>query len=377
MTRLELETHGILVQTLSVGGAGPTVVVKDCIDVAGYPTRCGSRIFAEAAPAIRHASVVVALLEAGCRILGKANMHELAYGVTGVNSWTGTPPNPRYGGRVPGGSSSGSAVAVAAGRADFALGTDTGGSIRLPAVCCGVYGLKPTFGRIPRDGAYPTETSLDCIGPIARDVATLERAMSIIAPRYQACPPPTTVRLGVVAAEVDPEVASAVKAALSLSGFELRSVELPTLEAAYEAGFTIMAAEMFSSFGRYCGSGLLGADVEARLQAAARVTVAQRGAAEAVRTRFAREVDAALTQADALALATLPAVPPMLEQAGDARMTLRLTTLVRPFNLSGHPALTIPLETAHGNPAGLQLVGPMQADEPLCAIATCLTKALQ
>ncbi len=134
----------IFVQRLALGGGGPRVGIKDSIDIAGCATRMGSACLADAPPAPRHAAVVQALLEAGCRIVGKTNMHELAYGVTGINRWSGTPVNPRAPDRVPGGSSSGSAVAVAAGVADFTLGNDTGGSIRIPAACCGVYGLKPT-----------------------------------------------------------------------------------------------------------------------------------------------------------------------------------------------------------------------------------------
>jgi hypothetical protein len=145
----------IIIQAMSLGGDGLRVAVKDSLDIAGYPTRGGSAALADAPPAARHADVVQAVLDAGCRIIGKANMHELAYGVTGVNRWTGTPANPLHPGHIPGGSSSGSAAAVAAGLCDFALGTDTGGSIRTPAACCGVFGLKPTFGRVSRQGAWP------------------------------------------------------------------------------------------------------------------------------------------------------------------------------------------------------------------------------
>src|SRR6202011_6200564 len=140
---------------MELGGDGPRVGVKDSIDIAGYPTRAGSAAFADAGGAQHHATVVQALLDGGCRIVGKTNMHELAYGVTGINRWSGTPVNPRAPGRVPGGSSSGSAVAVAGELVDFSLGTDTGGSIRIPAACCGVVGLKPSYGRISRSGVHP------------------------------------------------------------------------------------------------------------------------------------------------------------------------------------------------------------------------------
>lgn len=153
-----------LILPLDQGGDGPRVAVKDVIDIAGTPTRAGSRALADRPAAATHARAVQHLLDAGCRIVGKANMHELAFGMTGVNDWTGTPVNPRYPNLVPGGSSSGSATAVAAGLWDWALGTDTGSSIRAPAACCGVVGLKPTFGRLSRHGLTPENSSLDCVG---------------------------------------------------------------------------------------------------------------------------------------------------------------------------------------------------------------------
>src|ERR1700747_2012230 len=164
------EDTAVFVERLALGGYGLRVGVKDSIDVAGFPTRMASACFADAPPAPQHAAVVRSLLNAGCRIVGKTNLHELAYGLTGINRWTGTPLNPRSPARVPGGSSSGSAVAVAAGLVDFALGNDTGGSIRLPAACCGVVGLKPSFGRVSRTGVHPEHSTLDCVGPLAGEV---------------------------------------------------------------------------------------------------------------------------------------------------------------------------------------------------------------
>jgi len=169
---MDWRESNILVEELNLGTAGGvTVAVKDCIDIAGYPTKSGSGALADRGPAKRHADVVEGILQGGGLIVGKANMHELAYGVTGINRVFGTPVNPRFPTFIPGGSSSGSAAAVAAGLARIAIGSDTGGSIRMPATCCGVFGLKPTFGRISRRGCEPAETSLDCIGPFAQDVA--------------------------------------------------------------------------------------------------------------------------------------------------------------------------------------------------------------
>ena len=331
----------VFVQTLALGGDGLRVGVKDSIDIAGYPTRAGSAALAHAAPAARHAAVVQSLLDGSCRIVGKTNLHELAYGVTGINAFTGTPGNPRYPNHVPGGSSSGSAVAVAAGRVDFAIGTDTGGSIRIPAACCGVYGLKPTYGRVSRIGAHPTNSSLDCIGPFARDLAMLERAMTLIDPTFHGQSAPGTAKVGLLRVAANEAIASAVRQAVSRAGVEVLTRELPSLAAAYTAALHIIGGENWAAFGHLLDSPSLGA-----------------------------EVDAALDGVDALALPTLPDFPPELASAQDPSAALQMTALVRQFNLSGHPALSIPLGTASATPPiALQLVGRHGADAALCALA--------
>ncbi len=368
---------GLWVERLDIGGSGLHVAGKDCLDVAGYRTACGSRAFADVAPAERHAVVVDRLLAGGCRILGKVVMHELAYGVTGINEWAGTPVNPLYPDHVPGGSSSGSAAAVAAGAVDCAIGTDTGGSIRVPAACCGVVGLKPTFGLVSREGAHPAGSSLDCVGPFARDMATVEQVMALIAPGFVPKPRPSEPVLGLVTVDADADILAAVDAALGRAGLRTVPVSLPSFVAAFEAGLTIMAGEMAPIFAHLCGTGLLGADVDARLAAATRVTAQDIAQAEAVRQAFVAEVDAALAQVDALVLPTMPSVPPRLEEAGDAPRTLRMTSLVRPFNLSGHPALSLPLRTASALPAGLQLVGARQGDAALCAVGALIEARLR
>src|SRR6201996_7402414 len=147
--------------------ASPRLAVKDCIDVAGLPTTAGCPVVAEMAePAEIDAAVVASAREGGARIVGKTGLTELCWSANGVNHWSGTPVNPRDPRRLPGGSSSGSAVAVATGEADVGFGTDTGGSVRVPAACCGVVGLKTTYGRIPVKGVYPLAPSLDTVGPL-------------------------------------------------------------------------------------------------------------------------------------------------------------------------------------------------------------------
>ncbi len=177
------------ITTFSGLGPGPRVAVKDLIDMAGLPTTAGSRVVAESAvPAPADAACLAGLRAAGAQIVGRANLHELALGVTGINPWFGTPTNPLDSSLAPGGSSSGSAVAVASGDATVAYGTDTGGSIRIPAACCGISGLKTTWGRIPVAGVRPLAPSLDTVGPMAADIAGLVLGMQLLEPGFAIAP---------------------------------------------------------------------------------------------------------------------------------------------------------------------------------------------
>lgn len=353
----------------AIGGDGLTVAVKDTIDVAGLPTRAGSRSLEDALPASRHATVVQAMLDAGCRIVGKTGLHEFAFGMTGVNAWEGTPVNPRFPALIPGGSSSGSAAVVAAGLADVALGTDTGGSVRLPAACCGIYGFKPTFGRVDRRGVLPAVTSLDCVGPFATSMDRIIAAMAAMDPSFSPSPAPSgPLVLGVPPVWADPAIAKAVARAVAASGAAVRPVELPSLEDAFAAGLVVINAETWAACGALLATGKVGADVAARLEKARATTPDDVAAADAVRDRFTAEVDRALAEVDALVLPTLPSFPMMLAEALAGRIDLRASALVRPFNLSGHPALSIPLPAVDGRPVGLQLVGRKGEDEAVCAI---------
>ena len=362
------------VNRFELGGDGPRVGIKDSIDVAGYPTQAGSRAFANVAPPAQHADVVQALLEAGWRLVGKTQMHELAYGVTGINAWAGTPRNPHWPDRVPGGSSSGSAVAVAANLCDAAIGTDTGGSIRVPATCCGVIGLKTTFGRISRGGVHPHMSSLDCVGPFARDLATIEQAMHALDATYRSQPTPGSVRVGYVGTQAAAVVDATVRAHVGAAGQTVEAIGLDSFGAAFDAALSIIAAENWAAYGHLADSGRLGTDVRVRLVAARAITPEAVAAGEAVRRRFIAEVDTALERVDVLALPTLADVPLTLAQATDASRSLSLTALLRQFNLSGHPAISLPLTTPDGLPVGLQLVGRRGADAALCAAARLFVK---
>jgi amidase len=354
---------------------GPSIALKDTIDVAGYPTTAASRALLDAPPAQSHADVVDRLLAQGWRVVGKTNMHELAFGMTGINDYTGTPENPQDETRIPGGSSSGSAAAVGLHLSCAALGTDTGGSVRGPAACCGVIGMKPTFGRVSRRGVAPARSTLDCVGPFAREMLTLIDVMAAITPGFDegvANTLPSSLRIGVVSADATGEISDAVTNAPSLAGFASQGIELLNLRAAFDAGLTVINAETWAAFGHLLETGKLGADLDARLRAASKTTQADLAMAESVRARFTAEVDHALQSVDVIVLPTLPALPITLEAARNGTSVIAMSSLIRPFNLSGHPALSLPLPIA-GSPlrAGLQIVGRKGADELVCAIATC------
>lgn len=348
----------------------PRVAVKDCLDVAGHPTRCGSAAFAGAAPAQVHAAVVERLVQAGCRIIGKTRMHELAYGMTGVNAAMGTPVNPRWPDRIPGGSSSGSAVAVAAGEVDFAIGTDTGGSVRQPAICCGVIGFKPTFGRINRRGAHPAQSSLDCIGPFARSMPMIERAMQAMDPSFVPETLSRAPKLARLRTRFDRDVGDSLILPMMAQGYELPYVDLPLLDDAFRAAMTVIGRETALAFGHLVTNGAaLGEDIRSRLSAAMAITEDELHRAEAVRAAFTAEVDALLGSYDAILTPALPSVPPLLSEATDPAKVLPLTRYLRPFNLSGHPAIVLPTLTSDGLPSGVQIVGRHGADAQVCAIA--------
>jgi amidase len=359
--------------TLGTDG-GPTVAIKDCLDVAGHLTRCGSAAYADAAPALSNSAVVDRLLDAGCRIVAKTRLHEIAYGMTGVNAFEGTPVNPRWPDRIPGGSSSGSAVAVASGSVDFAIGTDTGGSIRQPAICCGVIGLKPTFGLVDRRGALPVQSSLDCIGPLARSMDMIDRAMEIIAPDFRTETLTSAPRLGWLATdEADDADMTEAHLAISEAGMVTRQVRLPTLDAAFWAGMQIIARETLDANRAWLDAGApFGADIRSRLEGARAISDAVLATAEGIRAAFTQAVDDCLSDVDVIVTPALPQAPPLLSEAADPAKVLPLTRYLRPFNLSGHPAIVLPVVTSTGLPSGLQLIARKGADARLCAVARWL-----
>ncbi|WP_425074802.1 amidase [Sagittula sp. S175] len=363
------DRYSALVRPLNLGPAsGLRFVVKDCIDIAGEVTASGCAALADRPPAAHHAQVVQDLLASGARVTGKAKTHELAFGMTGINAAFGTPVNPRWPERIPGGSSSGSAVAVAAGLCDAALGTDTGGSVRQPAICCGVYGMKPSFGRISRAGCDPRSSTLDCVGVFARTAAMLTRAMAAIDPSFAPVRLTQAPRLArVKARDLDPAIGEPLVYGMMEGLPEVAYITLPGMGDAFDAAMTIIGCETFAACHRLLDDPRLGADVRARIAAAGRTTPAELGRAERIRDAFTAEVDAALVGADALITPALPTVPPLLTEADDPAKVLPLTRFLRPFNLTGHPAIVLPVRAEL--PLGLQIIGRKGEDARLCAIA--------
>jgi amidase len=361
------------------------VAVKDLIDMAGLPTTAGSRAVAERAePADTDAECLRGIRAAEARgevlVVGKVGLHELAFGVSGINPWFGTPVNPLAGDRVPGGSSSGSAVAVGAHEADVALGSDTGGSVRIPAACCGVAGLKTTFGRISTQGVWPLAPSLDTIGPLARDVAGLVVGMQLLEPGFTTTAFPAgatqVARLRLPAAG---QVDAAIDDALRVAGLGVVDVDLPGWAEADRAATHLLLAEAFATVGHLVDAGL-GDDVRARLLAGAAVTGNQVAAARRTREAWRRELAEVFDRVGPVVIPTLADDPPTLSDAARTG-TIRYTL---PVNLAGLPALTLPVppraNPAGGGgtlPVGLQLIGPADGEAALLAIGMTIEAAVR
>ncbi len=235
---------GTFISRLHPTGDGLRVAVKDAIDLADVPTTVGSRVVArQAHPAEADATCLAGFRAVRARFVGKTNLHELCFGGTGVNPWFGTPVNPIDPAYIPGGSSSGSAVAVANDEADVALGTDTAGSIRNPAACCGVVGLKTTWGRISLEGVWPLAPSLDTVGLLGQSVARVAQGMALLEPGFSGSSSVPT-RIGRVRGlDVDPLVDAAIDRALAQSGFTIVDVRLLGWQAASDMGIAMTFAE--------------------------------------------------------------------------------------------------------------------------------------
>lgn len=353
-------------------GEGPTVAVKDLIDVAGTPTTAASRALGAAAPAGSDAACVASVRAGGGRIVGKVNLHELAFGGSGINPYTGTPTNPLDPSRIPGGSSSGSAVAVATGEADLALGTDTAGSIRTPAACCGAAGLKTTYGRVPVDGVRPLAPSLDTVGPMAAGVAGLVTGMRLLDPSCGELPSPAP-SVGRVHLGAATWVEEAVDRVLRAGEIPTTQIELPGWDAAELAGTTVLFGEGARSNRALAEEhgAELGEETWFRLACGAAIGDDELAAALAAAGPWRAELGRAFDRHPVLVTAGIMDEPAPLDDP--TRLdTRRLNAAV---NLAGIPALVLPVPSGGRFPASIQLLAPHGGEELLLATAAVLEAA--
>lgn len=361
---------------LVAGGEGPldgeTVAVKDLYDVEGFAVGAGVPAFL-GAPAAANAPAVQALLDAGADVVGIAQTDEFAYSIAGRNSHYGTPPNPAVPGGVPGGSSSGPASAVALGQASIGLGTDTAGSIRVPASYQGLWGLRTTHGSVSSTGIVPLAPTFDAPGWLTRDAATLRRAAASTLSFH--APAGTFVVDPGLAAHAEPDVRAAFD---TFVGSRFEGVDLGNAQELFETFRTVQQSEAWRSHGAWIEAhpGALGDDVAARFALAAAVTPAQEQAARENLARLRSKLDDLLGDRVLLVPSASSTAPSLMMDAVDTERTrqgtLRLTSIA---GLTGRPALSAPLLGVPGvggqpsQPVGLQLVGPHYSELALIALA--------
>ena len=335
-------------------GARDAVAVKDLVDVQGMVTTAGGVILPDV-PASEDAPVIKRLRQSGCAIVGKANLHEFAYGVTSINPHYGTVRNPHDTGRVAGGSSGGSAVAVAAGMCDWAVGSDTGGSIRIPASLCGVAGFKPAFGSIDLGGVIPLSTSLDTLGPMALDMPGTARAYSIMSGEDVSLASLSRPRLAVPARWVT-GLDQATADAWNLVSRGLPEIEFGDRDTFFQVGLTILLFEAAAYHRRWATDSpeKYGEDVLRLIRRGFEVTPASYEQALLERTRLQDEAERAMEGLDALILPATAVVAPPIETANDMREPLSRFT--RPFNTTRQPVAVLPAPVS-GLPVGIQVAG--------------------
>jgi len=355
---------------------GIPVGVKDLIDVAGHVTTCGAHKGFHPPPAREDADVVRRLREAGAVILGKTALHEWALGVTSNNAHFGPTRNPHDPGRIPGGSSGGSAAALASGMCLLALGSDTGGSIRIPSALCGTVGIKPSYGKVAMGGVAPLSRSLDTLGPMANTVEDAWLMLDAISEpkRREMHPPRILLPRNYFFEEVDPEVARLVREAAARLG-PVEEVDLPQAKTAWETNPIILLSEAahvhearLKDHPEWFGPGL--AD-------------RFRGGFEFRATDYLRAVEFGEEWARSLlrllgseAVLAVPGTPVPAAKIGDregAAIARVMTRFTSPYNLAGVPVLSVPVGKVDGLPAGMQLVAAPGADDLLRSVARDVT----
>jgi aspartyl-tRNA(Asn)/glutamyl-tRNA(Gln) amidotransferase subunit A len=383
---------------------GIPISLKDNIYTAGIRTTAGSKILRNFIQ-LQDAPIVARLLEAGAILLGKTNMHEFAYGVTSNNPHYGPAHNPWDLARIPGGSSGGSAAAVAAGLCFGSIGTDTGGSIRIPASLCGVVGLKPTIGRVNTEGTIPLSPHLDCVGPLARtaqDAALLLDPILVRAkgePRLgSVCKSPSKKEkfklglpreffLDLISADVLDIFQAGLHSLCSL-GARIEDVSIPLLEDTEHAGNQIAWPEA-TQYHKEAGwfparAAEYGEDVRSRLEMGTKVSAVAYLEALELRDRFIQQVHLTMADAgvDALVVPTTPIAAPLINEETtrinekDYPTRALLLRLNRPANLAGIPAISLPCGfTPAGLPVGLQLIGAVAGEHLLLRIAHAFERA--
>jgi aspartyl-tRNA(Asn)/glutamyl-tRNA(Gln) amidotransferase subunit A len=376
--------------------AGIPISLKDLLDVAGEPTPAGSVVLANAPPAQTHAAVVQRLLAAGLIPVGRTNMTEFAFSGVGINPHYGTPRSP-YGrkpdgtGRVPGGSSSGAAVSVADHMAFAAIGTDTGGSCRIPAAFCGVVGYKPTQRRVPREGVLPLSTTLDSIGPLARTVACCATIDAILAgeePTPLVAPNPAGLRLlcpeNTVLDGMDAPTEAAIDRAmrrLDRAGVVVVHRRLASLDHLIEAhargGFAVVESYAWHRTLLETHGDQYDPRVASRMRPGAKMAAADYVALVEARTRIVAEFTAELADFDALIMPTAPIAPPPISafDAEDDYKRLNALILRNPsqINFMDGCAISIPCHGKGAPPAGLTLALPAMQDRRLFRVAAAVS----
>jgi aspartyl-tRNA(Asn)/glutamyl-tRNA(Gln) amidotransferase subunit A len=367
--------EGVFITELEPRADGPRLAVKDLFDTAGVRTTYGSKVFADHVPDTT-ASAVMRLEEAGYVNVGKANLHEFAWGITSENPHYGSVPNPVAPGRVAGGSSGGNAAALAAGLVEAALGTDSGGSVRIPAACCGIVGFKPTYGLVPIDGCFPLAPSYDHVGPMARDVDGCERMMGVLADGFEPAALDSLADLRVAmawTARADPLVQRRVEAAAALLPSP-RAIDLPFPERIYPV-FAREAADVHrETFTAH--RDLYGENVGHKIAWALSVEDDKVEAALANRVLYRERIAELMDGVDLVVTPTIPIVAPPLG-IGDLALRERMIEFTLPWNTVGAPAVALPCGAAEaGLPASVQLVGKPGDDALVLAAGRLLERAL-
>jgi aspartyl-tRNA(Asn)/glutamyl-tRNA(Gln) amidotransferase subunit A len=356
-------------------GEGIPLAVKDLFDTAGLRTTYGSILFADHVPE-RTAEAVSRLEAAGYVNVGKTNLHEFAYGITSYNPHFGDVANPLDLSRTAGGSSAGSGAAVATGLADSALGSDSGGSIRIPAACCGIVGFKPSRGLVPLEGCFPLAPSFDHAGPMGRDVQTCTRMLKALAPDFDGVEPGSLEELDVGVAWLElaePLVRARVEAAAELFP-RRRDVAFPLPEGIGAVFMREVAESHRGLFPEHADS--YGQNVRTKLERCLAVTDAEFEAARRGLEEYRERAAQSIEGLDLLVTPTLAFVaPPAVKD--DLEIREAVIRFTYPFNALGWPALAMPCGLAeHGLPASVQLVAPVGEDARVIAAGAALEREL-